>query len=74
MLDRFDGDPLVGQPPRPRSTMRRGSRTVLILSIPVFLGLSWLIASWLPRYAAFGLVPAVFALHSIALLIRGTEP
>jgi hypothetical protein len=46
-----------------------GFRLVVGLSIPVYLLLTWIIAVWLPSYSYFALIPAVFALHSAAVLL-----
>jgi hypothetical protein len=49
-------------------------RLILALSIPVYVGLTLLIAMWLPDYAILALIPAAFALHSAAFLLSGREP
>jgi hypothetical protein len=54
-------------PTKPRSAL--SFRLVVGLSIPVYLLLTWIIAVWLPGNSFFALIPAVFALHSAAVLL-----
>lgn len=69
MRPRCEDDPArVEQlPTKPRSAL--GFRLVIVLSIPVYVLLTWIIAVWLPGYSLFAVVPAVFALHSTAVLL-----
>lgn len=57
-----------------RIEMSRGTKLVLLLSIPVYVFLTWLLAIWLPKYPIIASIPIVFAVHSTATLIRGVEP
>jgi len=58
-------------PAKPRSALR--FRLVIVLSIPVYVLPTWVIAVWLPGYSFFAVIPAVFALHSAAILCSGRK-
>lgn len=57
-----------------RAAMTRGTRAVLLASIPVYVLLTTALALWLPEYALLALIPIAFASHSAAVLLRGMEP
>jgi hypothetical protein len=61
--------PALSDPTPPGSRSPPGFRVVLALSIPVYLALAWIITTWLPGYSFLALVPAVFAVHSAAILL-----
>jgi hypothetical protein len=46
-----------------------GGKVVIAASVPVYLGLAWLIAALLPDYSFFALVPAAFGIHSATVLL-----
>lgn len=54
---------------RPDQRLPRGSKVVIAVSVPVYLGLAWLIAALLPDYSFFALVPAAFGIHSATVLL-----
>jgi hypothetical protein len=58
-----------GSGQRPEPGLPHGSKLLIASSVPVYFVLAWLIATRLPDYAFFALVPAAFGIHSAALLV-----
>lgn len=49
-------------------------RLIIVLSIPAYLALVWVITAWLPDCSFLALIPAALAIHSAALLVsKGKE-
>lgn len=58
----------------PEQRLPKGSKVVIAASVPVYLGLAWLIAALLPDYSFFALVSMAFGIHSATvLLLRGRQ-
>jgi hypothetical protein len=53
----------------PEQRLPRGSKVVIAASVPVYLGLAWLIAALLPDYSFFALIPVAFGIHSTSVLL-----
>jgi hypothetical protein len=58
-------------PGEPRSSV--SFRWVVALSIPACLVLVWIIPLWFPACSFLAIVPAIFALHSAAILLSGRK-
>jgi hypothetical protein len=54
---------------RTEPSLTRGGKVLIAASVPLYLGLAWLVVTLLPDCSFLALVPAAFGVHSAAVLI-----